>query len=51
MAGLFPIGPRPIICNDCPPFQRLRMSVFCAADNPTRFPWVIDTTSEEKNLY
>ena len=26
MAGLFPIGPRPIICNDCPPFQRLRMS-------------------------
>src|SRR5713226_3993684 len=39
---------RPIICNDCPAFQRHHTSVLCAAESPARFPWAIDTTSEEK---
>jgi CheY-like chemotaxis protein len=39
---------RPIICNDCPAFQRHHTSVSCAAESPARFPWVINTTFEEK---
>src|SRR6266849_2401011 len=39
---------RPISCNDCPAFQRRHTSVLCAAESPTRFPWLINTTFEEK---
>src|SRR5437899_3139471 len=39
---------RPILCNESPAFQRLHMSVFCAAESPNRFPWVINTTFGEK---
>src|SRR6266850_1617277 len=35
---------RPISCNDCPAFQRRHTSVLCAAESPTRFPRVINTT-------
>ncbi len=34
-----------------PAFQRHHMSVCCAAESPARFPWVIDTTFEEEDLY
>ena len=39
---------RPISCNDRPAFQRDQMSVFCVAENPAEFLWVIDTTFGEK---
>jgi hypothetical protein len=39
---------RPIMCSDCPAFQRLHSSVRCAAESATRFPWVIHTTFEQK---
>jgi hypothetical protein len=35
-------------CNHCPAFQRAHTSVLCAAENPARFHWAIDTTSEDK---
>jgi len=34
------------ISNDCPAFQRRHMSLFCTAESPNRFPWVINTTFE-----
>src|SRR2546425_2323423 len=39
---------RPILCNESPAFQRHHMSLFCAAESPNRFPWVINTTFGEK---
>src|SRR5207247_4818437 len=39
---------RPILCNESPTFQRHHMSLFCAAESPNRFPWVINTTFGEK---
>jgi hypothetical protein len=31
-----------------PRFQRHQMSASCAAENPARFPWAIDTTFCER---
>ncbi len=40
----FPTPVPEISCNDCPAFQRRHMSLFCTAESPNRFPWVINTT-------
>jgi hypothetical protein len=39
---------RPISHNDCPAFQRRHTSLFCAAESPNRFPWIINTTFESR---
>src|SRR3989442_9254416 len=39
---------RPIVCNDCPAFQRHHRSACCTAESLTRFPWAINTTFEEQ---
>jgi hypothetical protein len=38
----------PILCNESPAFQRRHTSLFCAAESPNRFPWIINTTFSEK---
>ena len=38
----------PILCNESPAFQRRHTSLFCAAESPNRFLWIINTTFSEK---